>query len=125
MLVVSLAAGTALSVLGNVFAGLFAGKVLLAVLNTVVSLAIFTLLFTAIYKVVPDTAIPWRDLVLGAFVTAGGRRADRPHVLDVLFRADHLPLRGRAYQGHRRRAAPRRSSGPKREDLEPFKFPAS
>jgi membrane protein len=35
-----------------------------------VSLTIFTFLFTAIYKVLPDTAIPWRDLVLGAFVTA-------------------------------------------------------
>jgi membrane protein len=39
-------------------------------LNTVVSLAIFTLLFTAIYKVLPDIAIPSRDLVLSAFVTA-------------------------------------------------------
>ncbi|XUJ37317.1 YihY/virulence factor BrkB family protein [Bradyrhizobium japonicum] len=28
------------------------------------------MLFTAIYKVLPDTAIPWRELVLGAFVTA-------------------------------------------------------
>jgi membrane protein len=70
MLVVSLAASTALSALGDVFAGLLAGKVLLAVLNTVVSLAIFTLLFAAIYKVLPDTPIPWRDLMLGAFVTA-------------------------------------------------------
>jgi membrane protein len=43
---------------------------MLALLNTVVSLAVFMLLFTAIYKVLPDAAIPWRDLVLGAFVTA-------------------------------------------------------
>jgi membrane protein len=70
MLAVSLAASAALSGLGQVFQGLFAGKVLLAILNTVVSLAIFTLLFTAIYKVLPDTAIPWRELALGAFVTA-------------------------------------------------------
>src|SRR5947208_13338052 len=70
MLVVSLAASTALSALGQVFQGMFAGKILLAVLNAIVSLAIFTLLFTAIYKVLPDTTIPWRDLVLGAFVTA-------------------------------------------------------
>ena len=70
MLVVSLAASTALSALGQLFQGIFAGKVLLAVLNAIVSLAIFTLLFTAIYKVLPDTTIPWRDLVLGAFVTA-------------------------------------------------------
>ena len=70
VLVVSLAASTALSALGNVFEGRIAGKIVLAVLNTVVSLAIFTLLFTAIYKVLPDTAITWRELVLGAFVTA-------------------------------------------------------
>lgn len=70
MLMVSLAASAALSALGHVFQGLFAGAILLAVLNTVVSLAIFTFLFTAIYKVLPDTAIPWRELVLGAFITA-------------------------------------------------------
>ena len=50
--------------LGHWFPGMFVGKVLLAALNTVVSLAIFTLLFAAIYKVLPDTAIPWRDLAL-------------------------------------------------------------
>jgi membrane protein len=70
MLVVSLAASAALSALGQAFQGFFAGKILLAVLNAVVSLAIFTLLFTAIYKVLPDTPIPWRDLMRGAFVTA-------------------------------------------------------
>jgi membrane protein len=70
MLVVSLAASAGLSALGHVLQGIFAGKILLAILNTVISLAIFTLLFTAIYKVLPDTTIPWRDLVLGAFVTA-------------------------------------------------------
>jgi membrane protein len=38
--------------------------------NTVVSLGIFTLLFAAIYRVLPDTTIYWRHLLLGAFVTA-------------------------------------------------------
>jgi membrane protein len=70
MLVVSLAASAALSALGQAFQGFFAGKILLVALNAVVSLAIFTLLFTAIYKVLPDTPIPWRDLMRGAFVTA-------------------------------------------------------
>jgi membrane protein len=70
MLVVSLAASTGLSALGHVLQGWFGGKILLAILNTVVSLSIFTLLFTAIYKVLPDTAIPWHELMLGAFVTA-------------------------------------------------------
>jgi membrane protein len=70
MLMVSLAASAALSALGNVFQDMFAGKVLLAILNAVVSLAIFTALFAAIYRVLPDTSIPRRDIVLGAFVTA-------------------------------------------------------
>jgi membrane protein len=35
-----------------------------------VSLVIFTLLFISIQKVLRDTAIPGRNLVLGAFVTA-------------------------------------------------------
>ena len=124
MLMVSLAASAGLSALGHWFQGVFAGRVLLSVLNTLVSLAIFTLLFAAIYKVLPDIAIPWRDLSLGAFVTAGlftvgksligiylgraapslslwrGRCADRLDVLDVLFRAD-LPVRRRTHKVHR------------------------
>ena len=48
---------------------MLAGKFLLAILNTVELLS-FTLLFAAIYVVLPDTSIPRRDLVLGAFVTA-------------------------------------------------------
>jgi membrane protein len=39
-------------------------------LNTVLSLGIFTLVFAVIYRVLPDTTIRWRHLVLGAFVTA-------------------------------------------------------
>jgi membrane protein len=70
MLIVSLAASAALAALGHWVEGMLAGKFLLSVLNTVVSLAIFTILFMAIYKVLPDTAIPWRNLALGAFVTA-------------------------------------------------------
>jgi membrane protein len=123
MLVVSLAASTALSALGHFFKGLFAGKILLAVLNTVntvVSLAIFTVLFTPIYKVLPDTTIFRRDLVLGAFVTGVlstigkaligidlvAQRLVRPMARLVpssgrLFRAD-LPVRRRVDQGHRR-----------------------
>jgi membrane protein len=42
----------------------------LSALNTVVSLAIFTVLFAAIYRVMPDTTLYWRHLLLGAFVTA-------------------------------------------------------
>ena len=62
MLVRSLAASAGLSAPGRVFQELFAGKIFVAMLKTVVSLAIFTLLFTAICKVLPDTAIPSRNL---------------------------------------------------------------
>jgi membrane protein len=66
MLIVSLVASAGLSALEH----WSAGKALLSALNTVASLAIFTLLFAAIYKVLPDTTIYWRHLLLGAFVTA-------------------------------------------------------
>jgi len=71
LLMVSLAASTGLAALGHylgarsAFAPLF-----LSVLNTVVSIALFTVLFAAIFKVLPDTAIAWRDVIIGAFVTA-------------------------------------------------------
>jgi membrane protein len=66
MLIVSLTASAALATLEH----WSAGKVVLSALNTLVSLGIFTLLFAAIYRVMPDTTIRWRYLLLGAFVTA-------------------------------------------------------
>ena len=66
LLIVSLAASAGLSALEH----WSAGRVVQSALNTVVSLGIFTLLFAAIYRVLPDTSIYWRHLVLGAFVTA-------------------------------------------------------
>ncbi|HEU4429416.1 MAG TPA: YihY/virulence factor BrkB family protein [Myxococcota bacterium] len=43
---------------------------ILNALNTVVSLGVITCLFAAIFKVLPDTRIAWRDVWLGAAVTA-------------------------------------------------------
>jgi membrane protein len=71
LLMVSLAASAALTAFktylggGNSFAPL-----LLSVLNAFMSLALFTVLFGAIYKVLPDIAIAWRDVITGALVTA-------------------------------------------------------
>jgi membrane protein len=52
------------------------------VLNTVVSLAILTILFALIFKFMPSTSRRWRDVRVGAFVTAVlfeiGKFADRP-----------------------------------------------
>jgi membrane protein len=39
-------------------------------INFLVSLAVTTLLFAAIYKFIPDVKINWRDVWIGAFVTA-------------------------------------------------------
>lgn len=39
-------------------------------MNTIVSIALFTLLFAAIFKVLPDTPIARRAVIIGAFVTA-------------------------------------------------------
>ena len=71
LLIVSLSASAALSALSGYIqaASAYAG-VILSMLNTLVSVAIFTLLFAAIYKALPDRSIAWRDVIVGAFVTA-------------------------------------------------------
>lgn len=71
LLMVSLAASAAISALGAYLGGgtSFA-PLLLAALNTLISLGLFTLLFAAIYKVLPDTPISWREVGMGALITA-------------------------------------------------------
>lgn len=69
--IVSLAASAALSALGQELAMRTpAGNVLLILLNTGLSLVVFALLFAAIYKMLPDTPLAWRDVAVGAAVTA-------------------------------------------------------
>jgi membrane protein len=69
--IVSLAASAALSALGHELAMRTpAGNVLLIVLNTGLSLILFAILFAAIYKMLPDTPLAWRDVAVGAAVTA-------------------------------------------------------
>ena len=71
LMMVSLAASTALSAIGDYFSATSPlAQLSMAAINTIVSLAIFTLLFGAIYKVLPDTPLGWRDVALGGFVTA-------------------------------------------------------
>lgn len=71
MTMVSLAASTALSALGKELAMRTpVASVLLSVLNTALSLAVFALLFAAIYKALPDKPLRWRDVAIGAIVTA-------------------------------------------------------
>jgi len=69
--IVSLAASAALSALGQELSMRTpAGNVALILLNTGISLAVFAVLFAAIYKMLPDTPLSWRDVAIGALVTA-------------------------------------------------------
>ena len=46
------------------------GNIFLLVIDTVVTLMITTVLFGSIFKVLPDAKIKWRDVSIGAFITA-------------------------------------------------------
>lgn len=71
LLLVSLVVSALLSALDTFLTDLApATHTLVYVLNLVVSLAIITGLFALIYRVLPDVKIAWRDVFVGAFVTA-------------------------------------------------------
>ena len=72
LLLVSLALSALLSALGGWLAGFipFGGQTLLWVVNVAISLLLITLLFGAIFKVMPDAEVTWKDVWVGAFVTA-------------------------------------------------------
>ncbi len=46
------------------------GHIFLVVLDSAVTLLITTILFGSIFKVLPDAKIKWRDVTVGAFITA-------------------------------------------------------
>jgi membrane protein len=71
VLLVSLVVSTILSSMGRVVAdALPGGAIVWQCVNLTVSLGVITLLFAIIFKVVPDIEIRWRDVLVGAFVTA-------------------------------------------------------
>jgi len=71
LLLVSLVASAAISALSDVISGhLPLGQVVLAILNTVISLVLLAVMFGAVYKVLPDRHLEWRDVAVGAVVTA-------------------------------------------------------
>ncbi|BCM18901.1 YihY/virulence factor BrkB family protein [Mesorhizobium sp. J8] len=71
LLLVSLAASTAIAALGEVInRSLPFGTLIVSGINTVVSFALIALLFAAIYKVLPDRELKWRDVGVGALVTS-------------------------------------------------------
>jgi membrane protein len=71
LLLISLVISAALGALGNALAGEQAGESLIwKTINFVVSFGVTTLLFALIYKILPDVKIQWRDVWIGALVTA-------------------------------------------------------
>ncbi|WP_363254445.1 YihY/virulence factor BrkB family protein [Mesorhizobium sp.] len=71
MLIVSLVASAAISALGNIInAHLPFGTIVLGLINAVVSFVLISVMFAAIYKVLPDRILEWRDIGIGAVMTA-------------------------------------------------------
>jgi membrane protein len=71
LLIASLAVSAAITALGDYLNAILPfGKTIASVLNTVISIALLSVLFAAIYKVLPDRRLEWRDVLMGAVVTA-------------------------------------------------------
>jgi len=71
LLILSLVASAAVAALGKVSAPLFGSWIVFAEgLNFVVSFALVTGTFAMIYKIIPRVRISWRDVWVGASVTA-------------------------------------------------------
>ena len=71
LLIVSLVASAAVAALGKFWAPLFGGWVFVAeLLNIAVSFALVTVTFALIYKIIPRVTVGWRDVWIGAAVTA-------------------------------------------------------
>ncbi len=71
LLLVSLIVSAALSALNNYLSNLIPGiDFLWQLLNFLISFGIITLLFALMYKFLPDVKINWRDVWMGATITA-------------------------------------------------------
>ena len=71
LLVVSLVVSAAISILSEYFSTLVPGlDVLWTIINLALSLAVITALFAMVFKVLPDVKVAWRDVWIGAALTA-------------------------------------------------------
>ena len=71
LLIVSLTVSAATAALGSIDSGVLpGGELVIHALNTIVSVAITTALFAMIFKLMPSAHIAWRDVWIGAGVTA-------------------------------------------------------
>lgn len=71
LLLVSLVISSVLAALSTYFQNLVPGfDVLWQILNFVISFLVTSVLFMLMYKVIPDVEVAWRDVAIGAIVTA-------------------------------------------------------
>lgn len=71
VLLVSLVLSTLLTTVGDFVGGFFSETtVVLWLINFVISFGVIMLLFALIFKTVPDVAMNWRDVLVGASLTA-------------------------------------------------------
>jgi membrane protein len=71
LLLVSLVISAALAAIGHWFSGRFAGsEAIWHLVNALVSVGVIAGLFALVFKVVPDVTIAWKDVWIGATVTA-------------------------------------------------------
>jgi membrane protein len=72
LLLVSLVVSTALAAIGTYMGSLLpaGAEILVRILSFVFSFAVITLLFAMMYRYLPDVKIAWRDVWIGAVVTA-------------------------------------------------------
>jgi membrane protein len=71
LLLISLMLTAIIAFIGEWFGGFLPGiEMLIQILNALFSLAVITLLFAMIFKFLPDVKIAWRDVWIGALITA-------------------------------------------------------
>lgn len=71
LLLVSLVISTGLSAIQETIGNIFPfSELILQIINLVISIGVITILFALMFKFLPDAEIAWRDVWLGAFVTA-------------------------------------------------------
>jgi membrane protein len=71
LLLVSLVISAAIAAMGELFKGFLPmPEVVFHILNFVISFALITLLFAMIFKFLPDVKIAWKDVWIGAALTA-------------------------------------------------------
>ncbi|MEO5890372.1 MAG: YihY/virulence factor BrkB family protein [Ferruginibacter sp.] len=72
VLMVSLLLNALIAIIGNHLNKLFSGvgKIFIPVIDNLITFLITTLIFAVIFKVLPDAKIKWKDVSVGAFITA-------------------------------------------------------